>query len=81
MCLRGVRDLRGKHDTALSISQALIGGAGFDEWRDWECPERLLISVTAVMRELEGKPPMKVTPAVRARLFRQVAMLGQRIGA
>jgi cyclase len=77
----GVRDLRGKHGTALAISQALIGGAGFDEWRHWECPERLLISVTAVMRELEGKPPMKVTPAVRARLFRQVAMLKQRIGA
>lgn len=75
----GVRELCGKDTNAMGTSEALIRSAGFDEWRVWECPERLLISVRAVMRELEGKPPMKVTAAVRARLFRQVALLKQRI--
>ena len=65
---------------ALSASESLIRSEGFEEWRGWECPERLLITVTALMRELDGKPPLRVTPAVRARLFRQVAMLSKRIG-
>jgi cyclase len=77
----GVRDLGGEGGSALRISEALLGDTGFDEWRGWECPERLLITVAAVMRELAGRPPMKVTSAVRARLFRQVAILKQRIEA
>jgi cyclase len=77
----GVRNLSDRGWSASRISEALIRDSGFDEWRDWECPERLLISVTAVMRELAGQPPMKVTSAVRARLFRQVAILKQRIEA
>jgi cyclase len=75
----GVREIGEQGISASRISEALIRDAGFDEWRDWECPERLLISVTAVMRELAGRPPVKVTSAVRARLFRQVALLKQRI--
>jgi cyclase len=77
----GVRNLGDPGWSASRISEALIRDPGFDGWRDWECPERLLISVTAVMRELAGQPRMKVTSAVRARLFRQVAMLKQRIEA
>jgi len=82
MWLRGgVRDARRAGRSALETSADLIASPGFDEWRDWECPERLLITVTSVMRELDGRPPMAVTPPVRARLFRQVALLQQRIGA
>ncbi len=77
----GVRDLGQRGSSASGISEELIRDSGFDEWRDWECPERLLISVTAMIRELASRPPMKVTSAVRARLFRQVAMLKQRIEA
>jgi hypothetical protein len=33
----------------------------------------------AVYRELAGEPPMSVSPAVRARLFRQVARLQRRL--
>jgi glyoxylase-like metal-dependent hydrolase (beta-lactamase superfamily II) len=75
----GVRSLGDQGWSTLRVSETLIRDRGFDEWRDWECPERLLISVAAVMREFAGKPPMKVTSAVRARLFRQVAVLKQRI--
>lgn len=74
-------DARDRGQGAFAATEELIASHGFDEWRDWECPERLLISVTAVMRELDGRPPMKVTPVVRARLFRQVATLKQRIGS
>ncbi len=63
----------------LAITEALIRSAEFDPFRDWECPERLLISVAALQRELAGRPPMNVSPVVRARLFRQVAILKARI--
>ncbi|MHB8492439.1 MAG: MBL fold metallo-hydrolase [Solirubrobacteraceae bacterium] len=80
--LRGaVSELRRRHRSPLGLSAALIESDGFEEWRDWECPERLLISVSAVLRELDGRPPMSVTPAVRARLFRQVAVLAREVGA
>lgn len=77
----GVQQLRAARSDALSITESLIRSEGFEEWRDWECPERLLITVAALLRELAGRPPMRVTPAVRARLFRQVAILKRRIGA
>jgi cyclase len=64
---------------ALSLSEELVASPGFEEWRGWECPERLLISVVAVMRELSGQEPMKVTSSVRARLFRQVAILRRKL--
>jgi cyclase len=65
---------------ALDLTAELIASPGFEEWREWECPERLLISVVAVTRELAGKGPMSVTPLTRARLFRKVAMLRERLG-
>jgi cyclase len=77
----GVLELDGRRSSPLGVSETLIRDPGFDEWREWECPERLLISVTAVMREVAGQSPMKVTSAVRARLFRQVALLERRIAA
>ena len=66
-------------ESPLAASEALVRSAGFDEFRDWECPERILISVAALNREFAGQPPMRVTPLVRARLFRQVAILQQRL--
>ena len=42
-------------------------------------PSACSISVAALNRELAGQPPMRVTPAVRARLFRQVAILKRRL--
>ncbi|MDE3070022.1 MAG: MBL fold metallo-hydrolase, partial [Acidobacteriota bacterium] len=54
----GVAELRHAHHDALSISRALVASDGFEEWRDWECPERILITVTSVLRELGGRPPM-----------------------
>ncbi len=58
-----------------AAAEGLLRSDGFGPWREWECPERILISVVAVYRELAGEPPMSVSPAVRARLFRQVARL------
>jgi len=75
-----VAERGGATSDPLATSEALIGSAEFAEFAGWECPERLLISVVAVGRELAGEPPMRVTPAVRARLFRQVAVLRQRLG-
>lgn len=75
----GAAERQAAGDDLVGATEALIRSAGFDEFRDWECPERLLISVAAVNRELAGQPPMRVTPAVRARLFRQVAILQRRL--
>jgi cyclase len=72
-------DRRAAAQDPLTATEALIRSGGFDEFRDWECPERLLISVAALNRELAGQPPMEVSPAVRGRLFRQVATLQQRL--
>lgn len=63
-----------------AAAENMLRSDGFIPWRAWECPERLLISVVAVYRELAGEPPMSVSPAVRARLFRQVARLQRRLG-
>jgi len=75
----GAADRHAAGEDPLTASEALIRSAGFDEFRDWECPERLVISVAALYRELDGQPPMRVTPAVRARLFRLVAILKRRL--
>lgn len=45
----------------------------FDRWRDWLCPERLLISVTTEHRALSGQGPIATTPLSRIRLFTEVA--------
>ncbi len=74
-----LRDVTGRRreagDSPYAAAEWIIASPEFDEWRDYECPERVLISIAALYREFAGKPPMAVTPVVRARLFRQVAKL------
>jgi cyclase len=74
-----VQELRARSPNALAITESLIRSDGFAEWRHWECPERLLITVAGLLRELDGKPPIAVTALQRAKLFRQVAILEERI--
>lgn len=62
-----------------AAAERIVCSDGFDPWRDWECPERIVISIVALYREFAGAPAMSVSPAVRARLFRQVAILKKRL--
>lgn len=63
------------YDAAYEIARS----PDFDRWRDYECPERILIDVVTLYREFAGEPPLPVSSAVRARLFRQVAMLKRKL--
>jgi hypothetical protein len=53
----------------------------FARWRDWECPERVLITITTIHRSLDGQGPIGVAPLARARMFAQVATLRHELAA
>jgi cyclase len=53
----------------------------FVRWRDWECPERILVSTTNIYRALEGKGPIGGSPVARARLLSQVAVLSDELAS
>jgi cyclase len=56
-------------------SRRLVRSDEFERWRDWDCPERILITVTAIHRALDGKEPVGSAPVPRAKLFREVGRL------
>ena len=58
--------------TATEAARALVRSREFDRWRDWENPERILITATTVHRALGGDEPVGGSPAARARLFHAV---------
>jgi cyclase len=69
----GVRQAQAKGRSAPEAARDLAADRGFDRFRDWECPERMLISVTTVHRALEGKGRIPASPQGRAAVFREVA--------
>jgi len=60
---------------SLDAARILTRSSEFDRWRGWECPERVLITITTILRALRGQGPIGVAPLARARLFAQVAAL------
>jgi glyoxylase-like metal-dependent hydrolase (beta-lactamase superfamily II) len=77
----GVRDQHAAGRSALEAARAMTQDTEFARWRDWECPERVLITITTVHRRLGGKEPLGASPLARAQLFAQVATLGRELGA
>lgn len=67
--------------SAPAAARALTRDPEFARYRDWQHPERMLISITTVLRALSGKGPVAETPAARARLFAQVAALGRELAS
>jgi hypothetical protein len=53
----------------------LAGSDGFGPYRHWQAPERLVLNLVCLFRELDGLPPLESTAVNRLRLFRMVAEL------
>jgi cyclase len=70
---KGVRESQQRGRSAPEAARDLAQDPGFERFRDWECPERMLISVTTVHRALEGKGRIPATPQGRATVFAEVA--------
>jgi hypothetical protein len=77
----GVRQHHAAGRSPLEAARVMTRDDEFARWRDWECPERVLITITTVHRSLEGKEPIGVSPLARARLFAEVATLGRELAS
>ena len=60
---------------APEAARAIVRSSDFARWRRWECPERILITVTTIHRSLNRRGPIGVAPLARARLFSQIEAL------
>jgi glyoxylase-like metal-dependent hydrolase (beta-lactamase superfamily II) len=65
---------------ALEATIAVLRDPDAASWRRWLVPERTLISVTVMQRQLAGEGPLPRTTAVRAALFDQVASVRRALG-
>ena len=59
----------------LAAARRLVRTDGFRPYRGWLAPERLVLNLVCLFRELDGEPPLETTAANRLRLFRMVADL------
>jgi cyclase len=71
----GVREHHASGHSPLEAARAMTRTREFTRWRDWQCPERVLITITTIHRALDGQGPIGVSPIARARLFAQVSSL------
>ena len=58
-----------------AFAGGVIFGTGFAPFRDWQAPERLVLNLVCLFRELDGLPPLGATAVNRLKLFRMVADL------
>jgi cyclase len=70
-----VREHHAAGRSPLDAARAMTRTGEFARWQDWECPERVLITITTIHRSLDGQGPIGVSPLQRARLFAQVGEL------
>ena len=56
-------------------ARRLIRDDGFAPFRNWLAPERLVLNLVCLFRDLDGLPPLETTAVNRLRLFRMVADL------
>ena len=59
----------------LAAARRLVRTDEFARFRGWQAPERLVLNLVCLFRDLEGEPPLPTTAANRLRLFRMVADL------
>ncbi len=71
----GVREQHAAGRPPLEAARAMTGTREFARWRDWECPERVLIPITTIHRSLDGQGPIGASPVARTRLFAQMGTL------
>jgi len=75
-----VREQRTAGRSASEAAKALVRSPEHARWASWLAPERILVSVATMYRNLDGGKP-EVAPPVRARLLVQTAMLGLELAA
>jgi cyclase len=61
--------------TPLDAARAMTRSSEFARWRGWECPERVVITITTIYRGLDGQGPIGVSPLSRTPIFSEVATL------
>ncbi|HEV7774382.1 MAG TPA: MBL fold metallo-hydrolase [Conexibacter sp.] len=76
----GVREQRAAGRSASEAAQLLVRSDEHRRWAAWEGPERIVVSVATMYRNLDGGPA-EVKPPVRARLLVQTMALGQELAA
>jgi cyclase len=77
--LRGaVREQRTAGRSASEAAQLLVRSGEHRRWAAWEGPERIVVNVATMYRNLDGGPS-EVKPPVRAKLLVQTVALGERL--
>jgi cyclase len=74
----GVHEQRAAGRSASEAAQLLVRSDEHRRWAAWEGPERIVVSVATMYRNLEGVPA-EVKPPVRARLLVQTMALGEEL--
>lgn len=59
----------------LEAARRLVRTDGFAPFRDWQAPERLVLNLVCLFRDLDGQPPLETNAVNRLKLFRMVADL------
>jgi glyoxylase-like metal-dependent hydrolase (beta-lactamase superfamily II) len=71
----------GMHATGRSPAEAieeLVRTPDFASFRAWDAPERIVVNVATIYRNLDNQPPSQ-SPVATIKLFSQVAALGRRL--
>jgi glyoxylase-like metal-dependent hydrolase (beta-lactamase superfamily II) len=66
--------------SATEATLAILRDPDFGAYRDWLVPERTVISVAVMLRQLADEDPLPRTPMMRAALFDQVAHVAEVLG-
>jgi len=74
----GVAEQRAAGRSASEAAQLLVRSDEHRRWAAWEGPERIVVSVATMYRNLDGGPT-EVKPPVRARLLVQTMALGEEL--
>jgi glyoxylase-like metal-dependent hydrolase (beta-lactamase superfamily II) len=64
----------------LPAARRLVRSPDFSPFRAWHLPERLVLNLVCLFRELDGKPALETTAVNRLKLFRMVADLAAEFG-
>ncbi len=59
----------------MEAARRLVRDDGFAPFRAWQAPERLVLNLVSLFRDLDGLPPLETNAVNRLGLFRMVADL------
>lgn len=71
----GAREQHAAGRPPLQATRELLGGAALADYRAWQCPERLYITVAAMYRAFDGAKPLSTSPIGRTAVFAAVGRL------